>query len=415
MNRQIRTILEWLHVTLLLAPISNLLYHMVYMEEKTFDGYGLYVSGWSILLVVMLSAILANRCKSLVSYGLAGVVAVALMSIFQWLAGPELQKNPALYGNVAIMGFETFAIWVKRFSDRLRTATDRQDEEGEPYWNPSASFLNRISLSGFWLLVFYYVFGICFTSRVICNIAFFSAVIYGIFLIIYAFSSELTNYIFINKRVQDIPIKRIYGISTAMLGVLLLLLVISLLPSVLLISHRQYTDIRTWFTGVERTQQEWETQPPVHTGPVGNGSMMEMFLQENEEPKEMPILVKLVLWGMAGAFMLMLLFMVWKEIRKVFSDFRKTYDENGDKIEVIEDFSKEEIVGRRTEKRDQRTEKIRRQYKKTIRKHRKEAPQEYETPTEMEEKAGLLEDEGMQQLHLSYENARYAKTKDDVS
>ena len=98
-------------------------------------------------------------------------------------------------------------------------------------------------------------------------------------------------------------------------------------------------------------------------------------------------------------------------IKHTLEDFRQSVDENGDKIEEIENEKisyKEEIIEFfKGHKADSESERIKRQYRKTIRKHRKEQPQPYETPTEIEIKAGLAEDSDMKILHKKYEEVRY--------
>ena len=53
--------------------------------------------------------------------------------------------------------------------------------------------------------------------------------------------------------------------------------------------------------------------------------------------------------------------------------------------------------------------RIRRKYKKIIRKSSKERPKGWETPYELETGAQLQEDESMKVLHKVYEKARYSK------
>lgn len=92
--------------------------------------------------------------------------------------------------------------------------------------------------------------------------------------------------------------------------------------------------------------------------------------------------------------------------------FRETYDENGD---LVEDLEEEETNverislrpvhggrGRLTE-----AERIRRQYRRTIRRYRKEQPGCYETPYEIEAGAGIADTEEGQRLHQLYERMRY--------
>jgi len=91
--------------------------------------------------------------------------------------------------------------------------------------------------------------------------------------------------------------------------------------------------------------------------------------------------------------------------------FRESYDENGDIIEELEEtedlkakrvkrFSKEELSER---------EKTRKQYRRFIRKHKKQAPNPYDTPIEIEKGAGVEDKEETYTIHQMYEQARYGK------
>ncbi len=98
----------------------------------------------------------------------------------------------------------------------------------------------------------------------------------------------------------------------------------------------------------------------------------------------------------------------------MFQDFRNSRDENGDIIEEIKDKEKsdrEEMLERGRRHTDSAAEKIKRRYRKMIRKHRKDRPAPFESPAEIEERAGLRDDEEMQVLHRAYEGVRYGPTE----
>ena len=84
-------------------------------------------------------------------------------------------------------------------------------------------------------------------------------------------------------------------------------------------------------------------------------------------------------------------------------------DDNGDKIEDLGENAGERRAPRALRETDIETVRIRRLYKRTIRKHRRDRPAPYETPAEMEEKAGLANDTAMRTLHADYERVRYGK------
>ena len=61
------------------------------------------------------------------------------------------------------------------------------------------------------------------------------------------------------------------------------------------------------------------------------------------------------------------------------------------------------------ETEDIETKSVRRRYRKMIRKHRKQKPEVYESPAEIEAKAGLSDNKEMQKLHIEYEAVRYGR------
>ena len=141
----------------------------------------------------------------------------------------------------------------------------------------------------------------------------------------------------------------------------------------------------------------------------GSGDMA-WLLGEQEEAPQIPAWVNAVFEGIAALVLFGVMIVVCRQIRDIFCKFRRSYDENGDRIEELTEteesqyFISEEIAP----PLDPQEAQIRRRYKKEIRKRRKEMPGRYESPTELESNAGLQD----AQLHALYEAARYAKKVD---
>ena len=102
-----------------------------------------------------------------------------------------------------------------------------------------------------------------------------------------------------------------------------------------------------------------------------------------------------------------------KKVYSVFQDFRAVNDENGDIVEELQDT--DDIINitapLRRRKLSER-ERIRREYRKVIRRHRKDRPAVYESPAEIEQNAGITQTEEGIALHDRYETARYAQEGD---
>jgi len=102
---------------------------------------------------------------------------------------------------------------------------------------------------------------------------------------------------------------------------------------------------------------------------------------------------------------------VIRMLRGIFDEFRDAEDENGDISITLENGDLAERLTKRKAERyaDSPRERIRREYRRAIRKARKELPHASETPTEIEIEAGLADNAAMQDLHVRYEEARYGR------
>jgi hypothetical protein len=147
---------------------------------------------------------------------------------------------------------------------------------------------------------------------------------------------------------------------------------------------------------------------------TGMGAV-QMIFDDAEPAPEPSIVVNIVMWGIGAACVVLAIYAVIRAIRQIFADFRREIDENGDKVEELDEmqYQKEKIFILRRHEHDSEAARIKRLYKKTIRSHRKDRPAPYESPAEIEQNAGLGEDEQMQALHNRYEEVRYRSVADE--
>lgn len=250
------------------------------------------------------------------------------------------------------------------------------------------------------------------TAKALCDITFFSAILYTFLALVYEYAGAAENYLSLNKRTKGISRRRIYGIGFSMLCVFALILFLGMLPAIFLAGQRQYTDIREWFKDLGPIPLEYD---PVmdFQAPISGGRDMMELLDLDGPPPEPSKLATAVLYALGFVCMIAFTYGMFLMIRQVFRDFRDSHDENGDLIEALEPektIGKEEFfqkMGWRGVENE--AQRIRRKYKKTIRKHRKDRPAPYESPAEIEALAGLEQDEQMQKLHVQYEIVRYGK------
>ena len=410
--------MEYLHATLFFAMLMPLICAAVEWSDSAGTG-ALYLKCLLIMVPIIVTERAAKRVRSVILYMgisvllLAGVGGVSGLIALLTGGGGRFGGYEICY--CIVMLLETFFVIVKRFADRVRAA---KWEREEPLAAKRISFLEHPTLSLVWYFVVFYLIGLCLRAKLLCDIAFYSAIVYTFLALFYEYFGVTRAYLEMNRRTRGIPRRRLYGVGLSMLLVFSALLLIGMMPAVFLAGHRPYTDIWEWFANVHFVPYEYESAPEFQEPSAGGADWTELL--NDGEPAPEPSKVVNVIMGAIGAVCLLAFaYGVILMIRQVLRDFRNSRDENGDIVEEIEDdpiARQREMIfgkkGRRGAKSE--AERIRQKYRRTIRKHRKERPAPHESPAEIEEYAGLGNDEQMQQLHREYEKARYGKTEENL-
>lgn len=411
MLAKVLKLIEYAHATLLFALFIPLLYTIGELQEPS-ETVVLYLKCLLIAFPVVATEQAVKRVKSLTLYIL---ICMALTAGIAYITGTfvcflhqrrylEIRELCYCIGMV----LETVFIIIKRLRDRLREAARKKDNDFLA--DSNESFLNTPSLTFVWYFVVMYVFGICFYSKMLCDLAFFSAIVYLFLALAYKYFETTKMYFLLNKRTKGIPKRRLYGVSAGMMLGFGMLLLVSIIPSILLVGQRRYSDIRTWFDDIEFIPYDFTYNSELQGDVDGNADWMDLLNDGKPTPKPSKV-ITMVCWALVAICVVCFVYGVVQTIRQVFCDFKNGLDENGDKIEELED--KDNIFGEEALKLHFRSnseaEKIRRRYKKMIRKHRKEKPAVFESPIEIEELAGLKDNEEMQKLHKEYEAMRYGR------
>lgn len=238
--------------------------------------------------------------------------------------------------------------------------------------------------------------------------------LYLLMTVSYQFIEKTEEYLSINDgvcKVQNIPYKRIYGIGKYFVLSFLLVILLSLVPAILTIPYREYKDIRQWIlereVDYEELIQEEETQG------YGEDPMAAMMASMGEI-KELPFWVDWIFYAIGFSFFVAILVVAIMWIRNEMRDFSRGIDEAGDVVETLT-LGDEEFFSVRKQRFGARTEEelIRREYRRFIRKHRKDRPAAYETPKEMESLAGVAETSEGIALHEKYEYVRYGEKSNE--
>ena len=154
---------------------------------------------------------------------------------------------------------------------------------------------------------------------------------------------------------------------------------------------------------------KYESSMEFRTSGTDMGGLPQLPMEDVEEIPELSMLWEVLFWGLGIVCAIVFVCAVAVAIKNIFQEFRQEIDENGDKIEDLEEKTESMHIVMTAREQDSETNKIKRLYKRTIRKHRKERPAVHETPSEIEEKAGLAQDAAMQALHVNYERVRYGR------
>ena len=403
--------MEYLHATLLFVVFVPLIYAVTQWSDPAGTG-DLYLKCLLVAVPVIVTERAAKQVRSVILYFmisallLAGVGGTAKLIVF--LTGEKGVYKGYEICYCVVMIAETFFVIIKRFADRVKAAKWKREE---PLAAGLVSFLDNPTISLVWYFVVFYLIGFCFNAELLCDISFYSAIIYTFPALLYEYFGKTKAYLEMNKRTEGIPRRRLYGVSFSMFLLFSMLLLVGMMPAVLLAGWRQYTDIREWFDDVKPIPFEFEGDAGFQQPAVGGEDWMELLNDGRPAPEPSKV-ANAIFWVVGIACVLAFLYGVLQIIRQVLQDFRNSRDENGDRIEEIKDDQnlqqKEDILNRkRRHGAESEAERIRRRYRKTIRKHRKDKPAPYESPAEIEEYAGLKNDEQMQQLHRDYERVRY--------
>lgn len=410
MRRKLYRPIGWIHSTLIFSLIIPVVY-AISLENKLYHMGRLYALCLMIAVPIVLSDLIAHRSRSLFGYLLGMFMLFGAATAGASLLGNLLFGNRLYIGAVVIMAVEIIYIAIERLLIRLHEKRAEEKEEKNPDWRPRKSVLVHPEPLGILVFVFAYLSGILFANPGLCNIAFVSAVCYLLLAVAYQYLTETEEYLSLNKRVCNLPVKRLYGISGCACGLFLLLLLAAGVLAGSTAEMRRYVDVRSLAQDIQPAEYETlsEMLPAENTG---DGFGPEMF--DMGEPTEPPAWLEPLTYMLYAATAVLVVWLCVAGILKISRLFRETYDENGDVIEELEETTEraERIkAGRKRGRRPGYREEIRRRYRREIRRHRKEIPAPCESPTEIEQNAGIADTIECKELHRLYEEARYGLLK----
>lgn len=408
MRKLIKIAAGWIHTSLILAIIIPLIYALCVKDQAT-AGSDLYLKCLIILLPIVITDLAADRCRHLLSYLFLCALILVATGTLAWVVAGSLHDNVLFWGYFLLLLAETLFVIINRLTARLQKKTEKEAAmAADPTYHPFYDILKEPS---FLVLVYFgavYFLAVNFDNPPVCNAALFSAILYTVITFVYQYVCETDRYLFLNKRTCNLPSRRIYGIGTGTLAIYLLLLMVLVLPSLITVSHRHYRDLRELASDI--TIDYPEAMPEINTEYTGEDPMAAL-LAEYGDAAPAPWWLDYIFYLVTAVIFTFLGIALLKKVYAVFQDFRTANDENGDLVEELQDTSEDirKIKISADHRRLSERERIRKEYRRTIRRHRKDRPAVYESPVEIEENAGIAGTEEGAALHERYELARYGK------
>lgn len=410
MRKQIKTVLEWLHILLLFSIILPLLY-MIGMERESGILLRLYGLGYLLFFAIVIVKKAVTACQKLFTYWGVCLLVLCGAVVLSWGIGKWFLPQGIRAGYILYMTVGTLAVALESYSVRIYQVRQKKARvEMDSTWMQREYTLDKPHLSICAWFVVIYVVALNFACPEVCNLSMINLFFYLMVAIAYQFIEKTEGYLSINDEVcnvQNIPYKRIFGIGKYFVLSFLLLIMLSVIPAFLTMSYREYKDIRQWVLEREVDYEELYQQEEARSY---GGDPMADVVASMGEAKEMPFIIKMLFYAFGFCIFATILLAVIKWIREEMRDFGQGIDEAGDIVEALTDDMEEKLAsGRSFFKPKTEEASIRREYRRFIRKHRKDRPAAYETPKEMEVIAGVDKTlEGIA-LHEKYEFVRYGE------
>lgn len=389
--------LSWFHSVLLFSGFYMVLAAAFNLEEQ--EVLKIWFGSLWLFVPVISSWVFIRKLKGFIGYLLGGILIVALVTAVS-------QNLLTLIFSVLIFGIRAYVRVIRgRMNDKELPGEMKEIELWE-----IPTLLDQPQVYHWILFIVFYITLIYLKQNELLKWM-FGALLVEIF-VTYIHSSlqQMTNYVRENCHIAHLPVKAIQRMQRAVLGITLAILIALVLPSVFCGKEplTALTEIKFDFN----IQIEEEQPETIEEMANPGEAMREMLGGEERKPNVileaiMNALVYII--GIAGCAAAV--FVVARICRKLMNSF-----ENGQDMDEIISLDDEgetlaTKIQRVRKERDFKSvkNKIRKNYKKLIKKHMKGKPAGWETPEELEEKAGLKEANISEEIHAVYEKARYSQ------
>lgn len=410
-------VIKYFHDYLLFVGLYPLLATMCKVNRE--GMYRIAAIGFLLFIPIVASYKLLEKVKNFALYVILGLAIVAAVSVLAYWCGSFCVQGKVVGFTVTV--FASLIIFGVQIAAKDQYGGEKKDfvagggklENFHYTVQDVPNILNTLSPAHWlWLLLLYFI-GVLFCFEDYLRIMFWVVLLDVVLVLLHGYAGGLYDFVRKKQRIANLPIKSmtlIHRVVGVILGIVLLLF---LLPSALfgrefLPNYENLPDVHIELEGA--SAEEYYAQQ------AQQDAMMEYMLataQENDTPEWVYTAFKVV------GYLLMFLCAVGL-IRGIISIIReksKNFGEEGiDEVLFIEPEEEanqkaEPSVWRKMTGQLTWQERIRRRYRKTIRKATKGKPRSSATPRELERDANLANSPELAQLHEDYERARYADLK----
>lgn len=386
MNQMGIRLLVWLHSFCIAGSLGALV--LAYLERDTFAEYAVLL----ILFVpILLTDLAVRRIRNVLGIIGAFAVSAALISVL-----PVVREEQVLLTVLTAV----LAAW--RASARIRGTE------------------SALEAPGYYILILYGFLGVAGTmmkNGTYQNLVGLAAAGEVLIAVVYQHRKRLVEYCTNNAGLYRFPGGRILGQSRLAAGaacagaaaVMALLWLASPQRLLYMLLELLRRLLAMLFSGIQSEPVEEIVQESEQI------EMQKLELAEEEETLWDQILAVLEVVLMIVAIAVLVGAVVWG-IWKLYKKYNSSVQENGDKLEFLNPF--ENIEEKAKEKKQRRVSRerfgspnqaVRRIYKKEV-ERASDTPMQWQTPRQLEEQAGLCDDEVRREFHELYEKARYSPT-----
>lgn len=407
MRTKIKRCLEWIHVLMILSMITPLIY-MGVMQRDPQLLYQVYFSSYILAVPVIGSMIASRKCRRFWVY-----LCFVICFFFVTKIGAQIIGNlfpDELASNIyqVCMNVITVLVAVVAYIMRIYRSNRKRAREISDASFIESMEVDKPNTKAALLFVAFYLYALNLDCPQVCDLALYSSLLYLLFAVVYEYIKKTEDYLRLNEdacQVRNIPVRRIYGIGKAFLVVLLGLLMLTVIPAILTINNRSYNDIRKSEPSKRGIiEYEFSVQPMMEIPEFDT----DMVPVDDELSPMAVLIVDIFIYGTLIFVVLLCAYALFLGLRKMLRRFEQASVDEEDVVESLDYMDEGEKIGiRRRAWIRTEEDKMRRRYRKFIRRHRKDRPAKYETPTEIETAAGVAETVEGKELHKQYELARY--------